>query len=290
MQLRSHRKNCHRTGHSVDRVLALGSGWRRAGVLSACALALAAAPVALAAQGHGGPVAHSAGSEAAGGYPIRGAIHNPPHSSYYRTTGIFSNSASWTNRVENYGSGGAALDACHAPGGGTPCLDGYNLSGGLAFIFQTSGNSGGEILLRNPNGAPFTTNAHGVASGLNANFLQGKQASEFQLANQPAANANALGGQPASAYVNSGQLLFADVVPGPGIRATRGATAVSKSGEAYVVTFGSSNVSTCSYTASPAGAALSGGQLGVEAGSTNSAVVVNVPSGFSGGFDLQVVC
>jgi hypothetical protein len=266
----------------------------RAALLASAIAALAGAPIALAASAaprHVPAPAHAAGSEAAGGFPIRGAIHNPPHSAYFRTTGIFSNNGSWTNRVENLGSGGAALDTCHAPGGGLACLDGYNLSGGLAFMFQTSGSTGGEILLSNPSGAPFTTNAHGVATGLNANFLQGRQASEFQLANQPAANANALGGQPASAYVTSGQLLFADVVPGPGIRSGRGATAVAKSGEAYIVTFGGSNVSSCSYTASPTGAALSGGQLGVEpASASQSAVVVNPPSGFSGGFDLQVVC
>ena len=200
--------------------------WRRAALLAGAALAFAGAPIALAAGNargsHAAPVARAANAEAAGGYPIRGAIHNPPRSAYYRTTGIFSNNGSWTNRVENYGSGGSALNACHAPAGGVPCLDAYNLSGGLAFIFQTSDTTGGEILLRNTNGAPFTTNAHGVASGLNANFLQGRQASEFQLASQPAANSNELGGQPPSSYVSTGQLLFADVVPGPGIQsATR---------------------------------------------------------------------
>jgi hypothetical protein len=266
---------------------------KRGAVPAIAAAALVAAPIALASAGstHPRAVAHTAGSEAAGGYPVRGAIHNPPRSAYYRTTGIFSNNGSWTTRVENYGTGGSVLDACHAPAGGVSCLDGYNLSGGLAFIFQSSGNNGGEILLRNPNGAPFTTNAHGVATGLNANFLQGKQASEFQLANQPAANANALGGQPPSAYVASDHVLFADVAPGPALKSTRGATAVSKSGEAYVVTFGATNVSSCSYTASPTGAALTSGQLGVEAASSNaSAVVVNVPSGYGGGFDLQVLC
>ena len=139
--------------------------------------------------------------------------------------------------------------------------------------------------------APFTTNGHGEAKGLNANYLQGKQASEFQLANQPAANANELGGQPASAYVSSGQLLFADIEASLVIQSTNGATSVSHQESTYTVTFGAINVSKCAYTASPQGAALTSGQLGVAASTTStSAVLVNAPAGFSGGFDLQVVC
>ena len=140
-------------------------------------------------------------------------------------------------------------------------------------------------------GAPFTTNGHGVATGLNANFLQGKQASEFQLSSKSAADADKLGGQPPAYYINTGQMLFADMVSGPAIQSTRGATAVTQAGTAYTVVFGSVNVSKCSYTVSPQGAALTGGQLGVAASATSaSAVIVSAPGGFGGGFDLQVVC
>lgn len=296
MHLRSHRGSTRRIGEAAYRsVRPLGRGLKRATLLSGAVLALIATPIALATgdthnAGHAKPMADAASFEAAGGYSIRGAIHNPPGSAYYGSTGIFAKIGGWATHVSNTGSGGTALDTCHAPVGGMACLDAYNLSGGLAFTFNTSGNTGGEILLRNPLGAPFTTNAHGVATGLNANFLQGKQASEFQLANQPAANSNELGGQPPSSYVNTGQLLFADVVSGPTVQNTRGATSVTQSGTSYTITFGTVNVSKCSYVASPQGAAISG-QLGVEADPASvDAVVVHAPTGFTGGFDLQVAC
>jgi hypothetical protein len=283
----------------------LGDGWKRAAILSSLALTVAAAPIALAAGGgspavrsgadHTSAAPSSANAAGDGASPIRGGIHNPPYTAYSRTTGIFGRTEGWTNRVENVGSGGALTLGCHAPGGGAPCLSANNQSNGLAFAFNSSGNTGGEILLRNTGGAPFTTNAHGVAAGLNANYLEGKQANEFQLANQPAANANALGGHPASSYVSTGQLLFADVGAGPVLEGHRGATAVTQStggsGTTYTVTFGTANLVACSFTASPQGAALTGGQLGVEGSPSNpSTVIVRAPASFTGGFDLQVVC
>ena len=279
--------------------LHLGPGWKRATLLSTAVLALAVAPFALA--GSGGPAAHSASSAtpvataADSSSPIRGGIHNPPNSTYSRTTGIFARTGGFTNRIENQGGGGAQTLTCRSGTGGASCLNATNQSSGLAFLFSGSGNTGGEILLKNTNGAPFTTNAHGVAVGLNANFLGGKQASEFQLASQPAADSNKLGGQPPSSYVITGQLLFADIAEGPLLKAHRGATAVTQStggaGTTYTVTFGTANLTECSFTASPQGGALTSGQLGVELGSPSpSTVVVHAPAGFTGGLDLQVVC
>jgi hypothetical protein len=258
----------------------LRPGWRRAAIISGALLALASAPVALA-----GSLAD------AGGRPVLGGVENPSSGGYYQTTQIWANNSSWGTRQSNLGSGGSAIYGCRSLKGGLPCLDADNLKGGTAFTFITTGSTGGTIDVGSSTAAPFTTNGHGVATGLNANYLQGKQASEFQLAGQPAANANELGGQPASSYVATGQLLFADVVPGPVIQSTRGATSVGQLETTYTVVFGTTNVSKCSYTASPQGAALAAGQLGVSTSSTSSsAVVVSAPSGFSGGFDLQVVC
>lgn len=265
----------------------LRPGWRRATLLTGTALALVAAPVALAAGGAN----HSAHTAAlSDNTPIKGAIHNPASSSYLRTTGIFANFKSWTLRVQNVGNGGAATFGCRAGGSGSACLASENTKGGYAFAFATTGNTGGKILLTNPNGAPFTTNATGEATGLNANYLQGKKASEFLPANGTATNSNALGGKPASEYATTGQMLFADVNAEQKIVNTRGATAAAKSGESVVVTFGSTNVSKCSFTVSPTGASVSG-QIGVEPSTSNASnVVVNPPSGFKGGFDLQVIC
>ncbi len=277
------------------RTRALGAGWRRAALLSGAALAIAAAPVALASGGQAG----SAGSSGRAAHAailsdkaiLRGGIHNPASSSFFRTTGIFSNTGGWTLRVKNLGGGGAATFGCKAASGGSACVQAENGKGGLAFEFATSGGEGGRIDLTDPNGAPFTTNAHGEAKGLNANYLQGRQASEFQLVSQPAANANALGGVPASEYVKTSGLMFADLGPDGHIESTRGATAATKTGASFTVTFGTANLSKCSFTASPVGAALSSGALAVEPSSAEPSVVtVNAPSGFGDGVDLQVVC
>jgi hypothetical protein len=280
MQLLKHLKHVPARAHAGGARLSKRHGWRRAAILTGATLALTAAPVALAG-----------GFANAGGQPIRGGVENPPSGGYYQTTQIWANNSSWGTRQSNLGSGGSAIYGCRSLAGGLPCLDADNLKGGTAFSFITTGATGGSIIVGNANAAPFTTNGHGEAKGLNANYLQGKQASEFQLANQPAANANELGGQPASAYASTGQLLFADVAPGPVIQSTRGATTVGQRETTYTVTFGTTNVSKCAYTASPQGAALTGGQLGVAASTSSpSAVIVSAPSGFSGGFDLQVVC
>jgi hypothetical protein len=281
------------SGTVARRSRLLSGGWTRATFLAGAGLFAIATPIALGAGGAprsqtGIPVATAAATQAS---PIRGGIHNPPNSHYANTTGVFAKNPSWATRVENVGHGGAAFFGCHSSAGNLPCLDVDNLTGGPTFTFDTTGNTGGEILLTNTNGAPFTTNAHGVAVGLNANFLQGKQANEFQLANQPAANATELGGRPASSYVSTGQLLFADVVPGPKIENGREATSVTSLGTEYKVTFGTLEVNKCSYTASPQGEPLTTGQLGVEADSSNaSIVIVKAPGALPGGFDLQVVC
>ncbi len=280
MQLSRHLKHVRSNSARRGARRWLRPGWRRAAIVAGAALSLCAAPVAIA-----GSLAD------AGGQPVRGGVKNPSSGGYYQTTQIWANNSSWGTRQSNLGSGGSAIYGCRSLAGGLPCLDADNLKGGPAFSFITTGAVGGSILVGNSADAPFTTNGHGEAKGLNANYLQGKQASEFQLANQPAANANELGGQPASSYATTAQLLFADVGPGPAIQSTRGATTVGQLESTYTVVFGTTNVSKCAYTASPQGAALASGALGVALSATNtSAVVVSAPSGFSGGFDLQVVC
>lgn len=259
--------------------------------ISGALIAIGVAPVALASGWSSGSEARSAGF--GGRSSLRGGIHNPPHSSFSRTTGLFANTNGWVMRMKNLGGGGGATLLCGAPAGGSACLEASNRSSGFAFQFASDGSTGGTILLKNASGAPFTTNAHGVASGLNANYLEGKQASEFQLASKPAAkaeDAEKLGGQPASAYA-MGQLLFADVSAEGKVVSTRGASTISKSGTTYTLTFGATDVSRCSYTASPLGKALSEGQIGVAPVSGKaSEVEVSLPAKDEAGFDLQVIC
>jgi len=257
--------------------------------------ALAAVAEAGRGRGAGGRAAASAPPPA----PIRGAIHNPPFSAYERTTGIFARTNLWTVRIQNLG-GGALLAGCDTAVGHPACLEAANAAGGPAFVFSGAGGVGGEIHLANPDAAPLTTNAHGVASGFNANYLEGHTAAEFLPAGGTAANAaNAerLGGQPASSYLQSGSLLFAQVGSGksPALGANRGATAVTRSESqtavSYTVTFGTADLSSCSFTASPIGVPLAGGALGVEPDRADkSAVILSAPKEFEAGFYLQVVC
>jgi hypothetical protein len=293
----------------VKHKLPISRDGRRAAVVGGCLLALAATPLAF---GFGE------------GSPVKGGARNPSTNaslSYNAQTEIIANNNSYGTRQSNKGTGGGAIYGCRAPVGGPACLSGVNLNKGLAFSFSSSGNVGGTISLANPNGAPFTTNAKGVATGLNANYLQGYQASAFQLASKPvanattAANATNLGGQPASYYLPANSVLFAYVSPTGALGTNRGAVSAGSAGSPnFFVTF-NSNVSGCSFTASPVGGALTGGQLGVaSAGAANAnTVYVYVPTVLNntangspapasaplttspatlppGGFDLQVNC
>jgi hypothetical protein len=237
------------------------SGPRRLALAGAVLLALAAAPFALAAGE---------------GSTLRGGARNPtsnPSVSYIGETQIIATNSTYGTRQSNKGTGGGAIYGCRSVTTGPACLAGVNLNTGRAFSFTSGGNVGGEIILSNKSGAPLTTNATGVATGFNANYLQGKQANEF---------------------VQTGQLLFATVTATGKLEgAARGATALEVNTEKtiYKITFGTTNLSKCSATASPSGKALTAGSLGVEVSTTNPAIVeVSAPSGFAQGFHVQVIC
>lgn len=291
MQLLRHRTPAD--GNDEDRVrsarrrLPLSATGGRAVAIAGVAIAIGVAPVALAASS--GPSAKAAA--ASGKSTLIGGIHNPANTAFAKTTGLFGNLKGWVARIKNQGSGGSATLECKSSTGGS-CLEANNKSTGFAFDFASSGSTGGTIQLTNTEGAPFTTNARGVATGLNSNYLQGKEASAFQLAANPAAKAveaEKLGGKAASEYVTTAQVLFATVA-NEKIENTRGVTSVSKSGSTYTVVFGG-EVSKCAYTASPEGAALESGALGVAPTPSNAdGVNVILPTGYTGGFDLQVDC
>jgi hypothetical protein len=87
-------------------------------------------------------------------------------------------------------SGGGAIYGCRSQAGGSkatptpqnPCLRVNNLSKGLAFELQaTNGDLGGTIQVGGGGDAakPFTTNATGVATGLNADRVDGKGAEDI---------------------------------------------------------------------------------------------------------------
>lgn len=251
-------------------------GRRRLAITGGVAIAVVAAPIALAA-------------------PIQGGQRNPGTDtsvSYSEQTQIIADNSSWGTRQSNKGTGGGAIYGCRSASNANACIEADNLNSGIAFNFDTQGNVGGTITLANPAGSPLTTNATGVATGFNANFLQGKQASAFLPATAQAVDSAKLGGVAAASYAQ-GQLLFADVDATGKLGNTRGATAAAvstTSSQTFTVTF-SGDVSKCSYTASPLGAALPSGSLGVGPDLTNPNIVdVLLPANTSTGFSLQVIC
>src|ERR1700742_4605519 len=85
-------------------------------------------------------------------------------------TEIIGNTSTYVTRQSNKkdGDGGGAIYGCRSNPGTEPCIRSNNLKGGGASGFSTVGPLGGKIETGNPAGAPFTTNATGVATGLNA--------------------------------------------------------------------------------------------------------------------------
>jgi len=137
------------------------------------------------------------------GNPILGGQRNPgsdPSTALTKETQIIANLSGYGTRQSNKSkNGGGAIYGCRSGGGGTaggnrPCIRANNLSSGYAFEFATTGAQGGLITTGDATGAPFTTNATGVATGLNADRLDGKNATDFLGATDTAANAKTVGG------------------------------------------------------------------------------------------------
>jgi len=192
-----------------------------------------------------------------------GAVGSPvkigKRNAAFGTTAIVGTTGGFATRQSNAqnGDGGAASYGCRADASHESCLFVLNHSGGRAFTFQSNGGAtnGGIIGVAPPAGKtaddvrPFTTNAHGVATGLNADEVDGQSASDLTAA--------------AQAAVDKAKPLFAAVNADGTIAGNRGlaqANAVQHTGDGtYTVTF-ASDISKCAYsatetTATDAGAA-----------------------------------
>ena len=141
------------------------------------------------------------------GKPILGGARNPgtnPSKSLSKETQIIASISTYGTRQSNKSSnGGGAIYGCRSGNGGTaagnePCIRANNLSTGSAFEFATAGTVGGLITTGTTSGAPFTTNATGVATGLNADRVDGKNASDFLGKTETAASASNVNGVVAS--------------------------------------------------------------------------------------------
>jgi hypothetical protein len=155
------------------------------------------------------------------------------------TTAIVGSTTKYATRQSNNqeGDGGAASYGCRSNAAREACLLVLNHRDGRVFNFRSHGAlSAGFIDVIPPSGksasdvAPFTTNAKGVATGLNADQVDGQGASDIVAAAQPKlAQVNAAGTQATG-------------------RGLAQAGAVQKTGEgAYTVTF-ATDVSKCALT------------------------------------------
>jgi hypothetical protein len=255
----------------------------------------------LLATGAIAAVAVPTGAIAAGeGGPLDGGARNPsadPRQNYTKETEVIANVDTYGTRQSNKSNnGGGAIYGCRSGEGGSakkmePCLRGVNLSNGSAFEFQTGGLLGGLITVGKggDTAKPFTTNATGVATGLNADRVDGKNADDFLGKTEKAADADKLDGLDSTDVARAGDLLFARVNgTGDGVVSSRPATGVSAAtaGGVSTVTFGK-DVSACSFTATSNGTpqALSAAPA---AGNAN-AVAVSFETGVAA-YHLQVVC
>ena len=132
---------------------------------------------------------------------IREGVRNPSDGgSAQRETQIIASTPkdSYGTRQSNKGDGGGAIYGCRSsldatsvasiadPAKSTPCIRANNLRDGKAFDFQSSRGrligvmqAGHSLAVPKPAVAPFVTNATGVAVGLNADRVDGLNASEI---------------------------------------------------------------------------------------------------------------
>jgi hypothetical protein len=199
--------------------------FRRTAIASAGALALAAA---IASQA----MASGEGTNA------RLGVRNPSSGNLSVQTQIIASNNNWGTRQSNKGSGGGAIYGCRSGPGANSCVRAVNLMNGIAFSFQSNSGTSpvGSFVVGSSSStvsttvAPFTTNASGKVTNLNADMVDGQSASEIVA-------------QAVS------QTSFAQVSGNGVLGKVRGATGSSRSSTgAYIVTFGSS-IANCAYQA-----------------------------------------
>ncbi len=185
---------------AVDRYVATARRDRRPGsrqgryvLASAVLLALVVSPFAVGATGD----------------VLREGKRNPGNGSAGRETELISSSKTYGTRQSNVraGNGGGAIYGCRSKPGREPCMRSNNLQEGRAFEFETDGSEAGRIETKNDTGRPFTTNATGIATGLNADRVDGLHAAKIDFRvpiNTPATRLLDLGGLVLSATCAAG--------------------------------------------------------------------------------------
>ena len=122
------------------------------------------------------------------GNNVRGGARNPSpdaRRAYTKETEIIANVSTYGTRQSNKSTnGGGAVYGCRSAAGGTPkgnepCVRASNLADGRAFEFNANGGTEVGAITGPATAAPFTTTAKGVATGLNADQVDGKSADEI---------------------------------------------------------------------------------------------------------------
>ncbi|MGX6448377.1 hypothetical protein ACVU7I_09965 [Patulibacter sp. S7RM1-6] len=160
----------------MSRIRALITGLPAGRLMTVLAAAIVAVAVAA-------PLAVGAGE----GSDVVGGKRNPTGGStreFASETEIIARNSTFGTRQSNKGAGGGAIYGCRAANAGKACIEASNLSNGQAFGFRFRGPVGGTITTNATGPAaaeakPFTTNATGVATGLNADRVDGKDAQQI---------------------------------------------------------------------------------------------------------------
>jgi len=125
------------------------------------------------------------------GDPLEGGVRNPSNNqqqALQRETEVIANTSTYGTRQSNKSNnGGGAIYGCRSGEGGSPrnnepCIRANNLENGLAFEFESDGKVVGRIDAEGAGGddtRPLTTNATGVATGLNADRVDGREAGQL---------------------------------------------------------------------------------------------------------------
>jgi hypothetical protein len=219
-----------------------------------------------------------------------GGKRNPRSGAFDRETKVIATNDTWGMRYSNrtVGGGGGVLFGCRSEPGGTPqrnfpCMRSRNVADGLAFEMVTGGPIGGTISVGRggDNAKPFTTNATGVASGLNAERVGSRTAAE-------------LTSDAVSAV--QGSLSIARVNAAGAALAARGVESVGHpSTGTYTVKFGTP-VNACALTATQSASGTDVGPVGTQLGADNRTVTVTtlslVPTTelADRAFDISAVC
>ena len=201
-----------------------------------------------------------------------GGKRNPARGSFSSETQVIASNATWGMRYSNraVGGGGGLLFGCRSAPGGTPqkhypCARSRNVADGLAFEFLTGGSVAGTISAGRggDNTKPFTTNATGVATGLNAERVGSQTPAQLTSAAVSAVQ---------------GTLSFARVSAAGASIGARGVSAVAHpSTGTYTVTF-QNLVNACSLTATQSAAGTEVGTIGTQLGADNRTVTVTTLS------------